>query len=167
MAHLRRLYLLVVPLVLVEVGLTAASAGAATAVWREFPLTPSSSPSAIALGGDGAQWFTEEGANRVGRIAPDGTLTEYPVPTANAGLAGIASGPDGNIWFTETKGNKVARLVPATGQMTEFAAGTGVGGIVAGSDGNLWVMASQTDQVLVVSTAGVVLHTYNVPTAGG
>ncbi len=25
-------------------------------------------------------WFSEEAGNRVARIAPDGTITEYPVP---------------------------------------------------------------------------------------
>ena len=39
-------------------------------------------------------------------------MTEFPVPTNNAGLWGIAAGPDGNIWFTEQVGNKVGYIKP-------------------------------------------------------
>ena len=109
----------------------------------------------------------EESASKIGRITPAGSLTEYPLPTGNSGLGGIATGPDGNIWFTESKGNKLGRLIPATGQINEFATGKSFGGIVGGSDGNLWIMAPQANAVLVASTAGVVLHTYVVPTTGG
>jgi virginiamycin B lyase len=34
-------------------------------------------------------------------MTPGGTLTEFPIPTANIGPAWITAGPDGNIWFTE------------------------------------------------------------------
>ena len=152
--------------VLVAQAVAVASWGhAATASIAEFPV-PSGGPSAIALGPDGAVWFTEESASKVGRITPAGSLTEYQVPTANAGLGGIATGPDGNVWFTESKTNKLGRVIPATGQIKEFATGKSPGGIVGGADGNLWIMAPQANDVLVVSTAGAVLHTYVIPTTG-
>ena len=45
-------------------------------------------------------WFSEEAGNRVGRIAPDGTITEYPIPMAHANviLAGLAFDDHGNLW---------------------------------------------------------------------
>ena len=45
-------------------------------------------------------WFTERLASAIGRITPDGTITEYKLPTFTSYPGGIAAGPDGNLWFT-------------------------------------------------------------------
>ena len=50
------------------------------------------------------------GANQIGRITPDGQITEFAVPTANSRPEFITAGPDGNIWFTE----------PGSARMGEF-----------------------------------------------
>src|SRR5262249_27154344 len=55
----------------------------------------------IATGSDDALWFTEDNANRIGRVSTDGQITELQVPTARAFPVGIIGGSDGNIWFTE------------------------------------------------------------------
>src|SRR5262249_3986705 len=55
----------------------------------------------ITAGPDGNIWFSDPYANQIGNITPDGTVTEYAVPTPNSFPAGITVGPDGNIWFTE------------------------------------------------------------------
>src|SRR3954447_7958314 len=70
----------------------------------EFPLpTAGSGPTAIAAGPDGNLWFTEATANRIGRITPNGVVTEFFTGiTSNAGLTDITTGPDGNLWFTES-----------------------------------------------------------------
>ena len=74
---------------------------------------------AITAGPDGNLWFTEEGANKIGRITPSGRITEFPIPTASSGPDGITAGPDGNLWFTEGAANKIGRITP-TGAITEF-----------------------------------------------
>jgi hypothetical protein len=56
-------------------------------------------PETIAAGPDGALWFTEWDAGRIGRITTTGVITEYPVPAAYHG-GGITVGPDGALWFT-------------------------------------------------------------------
>ena len=76
----------------------------------EFPLN--SYPQGIAAGPDGALWFTEVNANRIGRITTDGVVTEYPVPTPDSYLGGITAGPDGAFWFTEQSANKIGRAIP-------------------------------------------------------
>src|SRR5207248_82836 len=48
--------------------------------------TANSVPISIALGADGALWFTEKNVNHVGRIATSGAITEYPTPTASSSL---------------------------------------------------------------------------------
>jgi streptogramin lyase len=98
----------------------------------------------ITLGPDGNLWFTEQ--NKIGRITPDGILTNYAVPTPpRFGFGGITAGPDGNVWFTEIEGNVdqpsfVGRITP-DGTVTEFSnlrVNSYPGGIATGPDGNLW-----------------------------
>jgi streptogramin lyase len=73
-------------------------------------------PSAIAVGRDGALWFTEShpSANAIGRITPGGVITNhFPVPTARSEPSDITTGPDGALWFTEILGNKIGRIETA------------------------------------------------------
>jgi streptogramin lyase len=56
---------------------------------------------AIASGGDGAIWFTEAASNKLARITPSGTLTEFAVPDAVGTPTGVTSAPDGSLWFLE------------------------------------------------------------------
>lgn len=100
----------------------------------------------IVSGPDGNLWFTETHENRIGRITPSGSITEFSIPTTQVlnGIAmevltgGIAVGPDGNLWFTEE--NKFGRITPS-GTITEFplsTSGSVPSGITGGPDGNLW-----------------------------
>ena len=60
----------------------------------EFPVPSAmSGPVAIVPGPDGALWFTELTANKIGRITTAGVVTEYPIATANSQPDGIALGP--------------------------------------------------------------------------
>src|SRR5688572_16622886 len=66
----------------------------------EFPvLTPESFPQGICLGPDGAVWFTETGANRIGRITTNGVVTEFAVGGGGLHPLGIVAGPDNRLWF--------------------------------------------------------------------
>ncbi len=62
--------------------------------------------------------------NRIGRITPTGTVTEYNIPTSNSGPRVITAGPDGNIWFTECTANKIGRAI-LTPTITQVAPSTG------------------------------------------
>jgi streptogramin lyase len=110
----------------------------------EFELPrPNSGPGDITAGADGNLWFVELGGvmdglavdgNRVGRITPDGEITEFPIPSRDGSPINIAAGPDGNVWYT--KGAALGRVTPA-GEITEFSIATGPAravGISAGSD---------------------------------
>ena len=77
-------------------------------------------PHGLALGPDGVTiWYTGKLKNTVGKIAPDGKVTNYALPTAAALPIYVRPGPDGNMWVTELTGNKIARVTP-DGQITEF-----------------------------------------------
>jgi len=71
----------------------------------------------VAVGADGAVWFLEIAANKIGRFA-GGRFEEYAVPTASAGLVALAVAPDGDAWFTELRGHRLGRVRP--GAITEF-----------------------------------------------
>src|SRR5690349_11848202 len=64
--------------------------------------TSETDPGGIVAGSDGALWFVETAANKIGRISTDGIVTEYAVPTAGAidrDQGFLANGPDGALWF--------------------------------------------------------------------
>ena len=89
-------------------------------------------------------WFTENTANKIGRITTAGAITEYPMPSANAGPYAIVTGPDLALWFTEQTGHGIGRITTA-GTITEFPVdGTQPLGIASGPD-SLWFMLSKTN----------------------
>ena len=104
-----------------------------------------SQPDGIAIGPDDSVWFAEVLGNQIGRLRPDRTFVEYPVPTLDSRPTEVAIGPDGHVWFTErgtaaAPGSKVGKVNPSTGIVTDYVVRTGSRplGIVAGPDGNMW-----------------------------
>ena len=116
---------------------------------KEFDLpTPNSGATDITAGPDGNLWFTENGANKIGRITPAGVITEFTLSVPEAKPFGITSGPDGNLWFTtegwEAQG--IGRITPQ-GTIDLYPLPTSgdslrryaiMGDIVPGPDGGLW-----------------------------
>ncbi len=81
--------------------------------------TAGAQASHISPGADTATWFTETHGNKIGRIATNGTIMEWPIPTANAGATAInycytdaaSCPPHGGVWFTETTANKMGKFI--------------------------------------------------------
>ncbi len=120
----------------------------------------------LVAGPDGNVWFScfraagrpgAAGGSVIGRMAPDGTLTEFSagIPAGGA-IRDLVAGPDGNLWFTLDPGfsrsggpshgqSAIGRITQA-GVVTLFRSGlrkqSYPGEIVAGSDGNLWFSES-------------------------
>ena len=148
----------------------------------EFPIpTAKSDPRGLTSGPDGAIWFTESLASRIGRLDPTGVFTEFSIPAAdsqpNSQPIGIALGPDGNLWFTENvANNKIGRITPA-GAITEFEVptpGSQPYGIVSGSAGDLWFTEGNGNKIGRITTPGAItefalpaLHSQPASTAGG
>jgi virginiamycin B lyase len=79
-------------------------------------------------------------AGKIGRITPNGIISEFDIPTPDSGPRALAAGPDGNIWFSEFKASKIGRITP-DGAITEFSLprpSSGPGDITAGADGAMW-----------------------------
>jgi virginiamycin B lyase len=122
-------------------------------------------PLGLAVGADGAIWFTERAAARVGRMTLDGHFSEFPL-TPGAFPNRIVRAQDGAIWFTELFGEKVGRIT-VDGQMTEYPVSGGPVGITAGKDGQLYVVLFQSDQLARVSLDGQVTGTWDLPGGAG
>ncbi len=117
-------------------------------------------PYDIVEGPDGNMWFTEQFGDAIGRITPNGTVTEFPEPYTD--LLGITAGPVGNIWFTARSG-AVGRITP-TGMVTMFPVGGGPSDITTGPDGNLWFTQRYSDQIGRITPTGTITE-YQVPVA--
>jgi len=83
--------------------------------------TKGAHPHDPAVGVDGALWFTEQMANKIGRLDPKtGEFKEYPLKVTNSGPHGLVSDREGNIWFTGNFAGYIGKLDPKTGQVKEY-----------------------------------------------
>lgn len=103
--------------------------------------TVGSGPDQICAGPDGALWFTEAGANAIGRLTTNGRYTQFPTGNQYVQPSGIAAGPDGALWFTDASGRAgIGRMTTSgavkfyrvPGSFPELFA------ITPGPDGRMW-----------------------------
>jgi virginiamycin B lyase len=116
----------------------AITTGPDGALW--FTMVPAAAPVGIAAGPDGSVWFTEIAAGQIGRRAPDGRITEYPLPDRSARPHAVTTDADGTAWFTEWGGNRVGSIT-SDGTVTVHDLPTPASephGITVGPDGALW-----------------------------
>ena len=69
----------------------------------EHPVpTQNASLRGVTPGRDGDLWFTENAANKIGRMRPDGSIVgEYPIPTPGSGARAIVGAQDGRLFFSQ------------------------------------------------------------------
>jgi hypothetical protein len=91
----------------------------------EFPLPTAAAFSAIplAVGPEGAIWFGvankvatgQASQDSVGRITPQGEITEYPLPMTgpSASPISMALGPEGDLWVAIINPTMLARINPS------------------------------------------------------
>jgi len=121
-------------------------------------------PLSITKGPDGALWFTENSGLTIGRIATDGTVTEYPYNSGHVPEF-ITTGSDGALWFT--KGYQYIGRMTTAGVYSQYTIpGTEatVGFITSGPDDALWFTESEeTDSIVRLTTSGE-FTIYPIPT---
>src|SRR3954447_7901459 len=72
---------------------TVATITPAAAGFTEYAVpTAASQPGGITWGPDANLWFTEVAGNKIGKIAPSGTIVEFAVPTASSQPTDITTG---------------------------------------------------------------------------
>ncbi len=120
-----------------------------------FPLPPGDiTPTSLAQGREGDLWFTEsqgeaghpvsstKETGAIGRMTPDGKVTDYPLPPPLGRFATeITAGPDGAMWFL---GEGAVGRIATDGTFTaqSFPELIRPRSMVVGPDGNLWLTAS-------------------------
>lgn len=112
-------------------------------------------------------WGVSLTTNKVWRVNPDLTVSEFTATGAATGLVDICVGPDGaSLWFT-TSGKiiKVSGDLVGTPTQTAYTV-TAAYGICAGPDGNLWMTDYATGIHKVNPATGTVTNSYTV-TGGG
>ncbi|HET8954895.1 MAG TPA: hypothetical protein VFN18_04470 [Solirubrobacterales bacterium] len=102
-------------------------------------------PGSIVSGPGGAIWFTDPAFGQVGRLTPDGKLTEFRVRLRPEVLAPDGSG---SLWFIGYGG---AGKISAGGEVRELRTGNFYGltigsayGAVGGPEGDLWFIGGAT-----------------------
>lgn len=137
----------------------------------EYPThTPNSQPSSTVKGPDGNVWFTENNANKIGKIVTGGTIAEFTVPSPNSEPATITNGPDGNMWFVGVDPNTADEKpgkVTTGGAVTIYPIPTASRNLsmpTVGPDGNVWFTEFDNNKVAKITPGGTVTE-YTVPTS--
>jgi hypothetical protein len=126
------------------------------------------SPTGVTVGDDGTVYVVDAGANRVRRIAPDGTITTVagtgaegfagdggPATDAQLnGPAGVSVGEDGSVYIADTFNHRIRRVAP-DGTITTVA-GTGQAGFDDG-DGTATSASLRTPEDVKVDARGNVM----------
>lgn len=121
----------------------------AVTVYGQITLYPLSqqgeSLNGLAQGPDGNVWYTAS-ANQigyVGKVTPQGQITEYPLPS-NITAGSLAAGSDGKIWFVafdSSGGVGIGRIDTDGTSYTLYPTPTNPTWIVQGQKGFMWFVA--------------------------
>jgi virginiamycin B lyase len=99
----------------------------------------------LQLDGHGNVWFTDPDSNRIGRIDQKTlSVSQWELPTPNAGARRLQVARDGVIWVAEFRANKLAGFDPATKHFREF--------VLPGPEPSPWAMAFDANGYLWYSS---------------
>ncbi|NUT49458.1 MAG: hypothetical protein HOV94_19430 [Saccharothrix sp.] len=130
----------------------------------------------IALGADGALWFTLGGLDSIGRYDPaTGAWSKYPVPGEVLGQLGalfgiIKPGPGRTVVFDLPQLNKVATLDVDTHRFTQYTMPTPASfpvGVRTAADGAIWVGESLGMKIARIDPATGHITEYPLLGVGG
>lgn len=127
-----------------------------------FPRGPG--PWNITKGPDGNMWVAATGYAEIIKVAPDGTMTYYPLSNPGAQLQGIVTGSDGNLWFAEP-GNSAIGTITTAGAITEYtmpSSSSAPNCVALGSDGNVWFFDAGMSEIGKITTSGQITE-YPMP----
>ena len=103
-------------------------------------------------------WFTEYGTDKIGVMTTLGiVLSEFPIPTANAGPKSLIQGPDNAMWITEYNNSAIGRMTTGGAVTNEFPTLTPNAKpqtIVLGPDGALWFVESGVQKLGRITLSG-------------
>src|SRR5436189_1761449 len=98
---------------------------------------PNAHPFSVAAASDGSIWFTMPGAESIGRINSDRTLTAFGTLTTPHL---ITAASDGRLWFTSSD-STIIGVIDSSGALSQAGSGFTHRGIAAGGE-SMWVTAN-------------------------
>ncbi len=92
------------------------------------PLGIAGKPESIAVGPDGALWYTDANHSRIGRMTSTGEVQEFPVPDEAASPfewgrpepASIVAGPEGEYMYFVDSGDDSIGRISMSGEVVEY-----------------------------------------------
>jgi virginiamycin B lyase len=118
--------------------------------------TPDAQPFGVVALDDGTAWFTELGADALGRIDILGRVEEFPVGREGSDVSMIAASGD-SLWFTLNAANAVGQVRggDAAIAFTELARiPSGPVGIAVADNGAVWVAEILADALVRIARDG-------------
>jgi len=147
-----------------------ADVGELKATIREWQVpTKGAKPYATTASPDGSIWFSEELANKIGRLNPKtGEVKEYPLSDGkNVAPHGLVADQDGNIWFAASSGGFIGRLEPNGGKVIVFKMpdpkATDPESLAFDSKGILWFTVQNANMVGKLDAASGAITLKQVP----
>jgi virginiamycin B lyase len=148
-----RRYLFVGLAVVIVVALAATLAwrtrGPSKAMFVEYPMTVASDiPAALAIGPDGAVWFSIDFSNAVG-VLRDGKIQRFTKKGDNVDALGLGVDAAGNAWYADGPAVAIQKISPS-GEVTSFPLGTPIARLArlaVAPDGAVWFAESTSYSV--------------------
>lgn len=134
------------------------------AIERLRKATANSEPLGLAIDSAGDAWFTDTVSRAISRMAPDGAVRSYGLPTPIVRLGRLAVAPDDAVWFADIATASVTRLKDGvfTQHDVEAEGGTPYG-IGIAPDATVWTTLQGPDVLGRIAPDGR-FSTVDVPT---
>lgn len=112
-------------------------------------------------------WFTEPGADQIGRLIYTNTansvLREYSVTVGSMPLDLVVDGDGNHVWFTAHRGNWIGRWAVSNGELITFpvpTANSQPAGIDLAPDGSIWFTEMAADKVGRLIVTGTMVYEF-------
>lgn len=144
-------------------------------VITEFSAGSSMDPNDMRTGPDGHAWFGAVNPSVIGRVAYDGSVKLYAIPTSSAHPEQLVGDKSRNaIWFTEIANQAIGKFSLISHKFTEYPIAPPAGGgpvhpeaIALDRTGTIWFSDNLNSQVDEMTGQGVVLQRLNLPAPNG
>ncbi len=124
-------------------------------------------PAALAIGPDGAPWFTIESSDSLG-VLHGTTITKLPKGRENLEPLGLAVTPDGDVWFTDAIAESIGHLAP-DGRLESFPLPSRItqfGRLALAPDGAVWFADGWTNGIIRLQAGDFTPFPARLPNAG-
>ena len=96
-------------------------------------------PYGVAVDAQGTVWGTLQSGNELVRIARDGEMSAFEIPTHGASPSDVAVDSKGGVWFLEFRANKIGRFQEGKFYEVEVpGSASGLTGLAIAPDGSVW-----------------------------